>query len=144
MLSRPFVVTVCVSGLNKHQRRTFIMGLIRAMAGHVRHLGMGWLDTNEIPDTRHYLSRYINLKHAPAVETPHGKLGILIRLKRQETGMTQAEMAEMLDLNPSHLSELERGFYRPRRKTLEKIKFVLGLEPLEYSPKSENVAQESP
>lgn len=46
---------------------------------------------------------------------------VTIKERREELGMTQAELAEMLDVNQAAVSNWENGKYAPLRKLHAKI-----------------------
>lgn len=60
-----------------------------------------------------------------AIDTPAGKLGYEIRMRRLKIGRSQAELAGAVGIQRSHLSALERGLYRPKPGTLTQIWKVL-------------------
>ena len=55
-------------------------------------------------------------------------LGSLIRSKRKELGLTQAEMADSVCLCTQHYSRIERGEYIPSLQTFLRIAEVLKLD----------------
>lgn len=60
-------------------------------------------------------------------------IGIGIRSIRTERGITQHELAEMCDLSPTSVSQIENGIKRPSSRNLKKICEVLQVpEPLIY------------
>jgi len=56
-------------------------------------------------------------------------LGKNIRRFRENKGMTQEELAEMVDVSGSYIGYLERGKQSPSLMLLEKISLVLGVTP---------------
>jgi DNA-binding XRE family transcriptional regulator len=44
-----------------------------------------------------------------------------LRVVRISRGLRQADAAALADVNRGHLSELENGYYRPRRATAERL-----------------------
>ncbi len=65
-----------------------------------------------------------------------------LRRFRQEKGYTLRQFAKLLEVSPSHLSELERGLKNPSARTLMRLKSTLGMRgeyssPLEFTPGSD-------
>ncbi len=48
-------------------------------------------------------------------------IGHRIKLAREQCGLTQEELAEILDMSPMHISVLERGAKPPKLETLVNI-----------------------
>lgn len=67
-------------------------------------------------------------------------LGNLIRSKRKELGLTQAEMADSVCLCTQHYSRIERGEYIPSLQTFLRIAEVLKLDLSGLSYKEENIS----
>ena len=55
-------------------------------------------------------------------------LGSLIKSKRKELGLTQAEVAESISVSSQHYSRIERGEYTPSLQTFFKLAEVLKLD----------------
>lgn len=53
------------------------------------------------------------------------KIGVKIRERRQAVGITQEYVANQLDVNPSHVSNIERGRANPSLTALVKIANIL-------------------
>lgn len=53
------------------------------------------------------------------------KIGIRIRELRQAKGLKQCELADMLDMERSHLTRIESGKHRPSDENLAKIANIL-------------------
>jgi len=62
------------------------------------------------------------------------ELGAKIRQARKSKGLTQEELALMIEAEPSRISELERGMRDIQFTTLIKIIWELDLEPNELIP----------
>ena len=56
-----------------------------------------------------------------------GLSGATIRERRKEDHMTQKELAELLQISPTYLAEIETGRRKASDKLLERIKFFLDL-----------------
>ena len=56
------------------------------------------------------------------------KVGNQIKLIRKSRGLTQAELAQMVDLTPKYLSNLECGFKLPKFETLVAIANALNAD----------------
>ena len=59
------------------------------------------------------------------------ELGRRIRGLRRLKGFTQQELAEKIDVSVSSLSNMERGVRKPRPFMLEKMAYVLEVQPEE-------------
>lgn len=49
------------------------------------------------------------------------KLGLRIKELREKRGLTQLQLAEVLNMESSNLSKIERGIQIPKEESLEKI-----------------------
>ncbi len=58
-------------------------------------------------------------------------LGLKIKFFRQQRHLTQALLAEMLDMDVRYLSDIERGKKNITIKTLHKISTILNINPIE-------------
>lgn len=56
-------------------------------------------------------------------------IGSRIKAAREHSGMTQEELAEILDFSPVHVSAIERGVKSPRLETFVKIANTLAVSP---------------
>ncbi len=56
------------------------------------------------------------------------KLGLRIKELREKRGLTQLKLAEILNMEASNLSKIERGVQIPKEESLEKISTALGVE----------------
>lgn len=56
-------------------------------------------------------------------------IGKNIQLLRRQKGLTQEQLAEMVEVSPHHLSAIERGDNLPRLDKLIRIMNVLGCSP---------------
>jgi DNA-binding XRE family transcriptional regulator len=59
------------------------------------------------------------------LDTPTGKFGAEIRMRRLQRGWTQRELAKKAGVGSCHLSEIERGLRRPRKRTFERLEVAL-------------------
>ncbi len=57
-----------------------------------------------------------------------------LRKAREDSGMTQGELAAKTGLQQSHISRLEKGEHSPTQKTLKKIAEALGVETSFFDP----------
>lgn len=55
------------------------------------------------------------------------ELGLIIKRRRKEFGLTQAQLAEMAKVGVNTLTQIERGDSNPTVRVLEKILETLGL-----------------
>ncbi len=60
------------------------------------------------------------------MEIDYQAIGIRIRRKRKELGLTQQKLAELADLEPSNVSHIERGATKLGLPTIVSISNVLG------------------
>ena len=72
------------------------------------------------------------------------KLGLRIKELRERQGLTQLKLAEILNMEASNLSKIERGVQIPKEESLEKISRALDVEVMElfnyeYLPDKKNL-----
>ena len=53
------------------------------------------------------------------------EIGKRLKIKRKEIGITQEKLSELIDVCPSYISEIERGYSIPSLSTICKIASVL-------------------
>lgn len=63
-----------------------------------------------------------------------GKIGDEIQRLRKKQYLTQEELAEKANLNPTHLGHIEQGIREPRLKTLKKIADALNVRVKDLIP----------
>lgn len=63
----------------------------------------------------------INIFKSNSLSELSGAVGYEIRRKRIELGLSQETLARKIEIQRSHLSDIERGIHLPSRKTREKI-----------------------
>ena len=63
-----------------------------------------------------------------------GKLGGEIKNIRIKRGLSQEQLAERANMNPTHLGHIEQGVREPRFKTLIKIANALGVRVKDLIP----------
>ena len=56
------------------------------------------------------------------------KLGLRIKELREKRGLTQLQLAEILNMESSNLSKIERGIQIPKEESLEKIASTFQVE----------------
>ncbi len=56
------------------------------------------------------------------------KIGLKIKEIRERNQLTQFKLAELINMEPSNLSKIERGIQMPKEETLEAIVKVLNIE----------------
>lgn len=61
-------------------------------------------------------------------------MGKAIRRYREEAGITQEKLAELVDISTNHLGAIEREVKTPTMETFVKLLNVLGAEPNEVIP----------
>ncbi|MGN0594078.1 MAG: helix-turn-helix domain-containing protein [Hominimerdicola sp.] len=54
-------------------------------------------------------------------------IGDLVKQKRKEKGLTQAQLAEMINADPYYISKIETGKRKPGRKYLSALSNALGV-----------------
>ena len=67
------------------------------------------------------------------------KLGLRIKELREKQGLTQLKLAEILDMEASNLSKIERGIQIPKEESLDNISKALNVEVKELFDYTENV-----
>lgn len=55
------------------------------------------------------------------------ELGILIKERRKEFGITQRTLAELAEVNINTLTQMERGEGNPTVRTLERVLNIIGM-----------------
>lgn len=60
-------------------------------------------------------------------QTPQVALGRAIRLRREETGLTQEALADAADLDATSIRGLERGTSNPTWDVVDRVSRALGL-----------------
>ena len=53
------------------------------------------------------------------------EIGKRVKIKRKELGITQEKLSELIDVCPSYISEIERGYSIPSLSTVCKIATIL-------------------
>lgn len=66
-------------------------------------------------------------------------LGERIASLRKERGWTQAQLAERLEMSPSHLSRWEQNHWKPRQKSIEQLAEVFEVDVEELVVDDEDV-----
>ena len=59
-------------------------------------------------------------------ETPGGVFGVLLRIKREDAGLTQEQLAELVHVERSLITKFENGERVPRRELVEQFDAILG------------------
>lgn len=59
------------------------------------------------------------------------RLGTVIRAERQARGLSQERLAQLADLDRTHIQRIERGKYSPKLDTLDRIARALQRFPSE-------------
>jgi DNA-binding transcriptional regulator YiaG len=116
-----------ISRMTKKERRAFVRGFlvqIRPWLRHfqdpiIDHTGRGLVRDKPVGRCR------VKVFRSNSVSTLSGMFGSEIRRKRTELGLSQSELARRLEIQRSHLSDLERGVYLPHPKTRQKIESEL-------------------
>ena len=90
----------------------------------IGHSGRGL--TRELPTARGEMKVF----QSNPVSTLPGAFGYAIRMKRFELGLSQAQLAHILEIQRSHLSDIERGIHLPNAQTRLKIEDRLKIRPL--------------
>ena len=70
------------------------------------------------------------------------KLGLRIKELREKRGLTQLKLAEILDMEASNLSKIERGIQIPKEESLENISKALNVEVKELFDYIENISKQ--
>ena len=56
------------------------------------------------------------------------QVGLRIRELREAKNLKQVELAELIDMEPTNLSKLEKGVHLPKEENLGKITHALGVD----------------
>ena len=56
------------------------------------------------------------------------ELGTRIRIARNRVGLTQSQLAELIDVSTNHISALERGIYEMKVELFARLVRVLGVD----------------
>ena len=67
------------------------------------------------------------------------KLGLRIKELRAKQGLTQLKLAEIVDMEASNLSKIERGIQIPKEESLDNISKALNVEVKELFDYTENI-----
>ena len=67
------------------------------------------------------------------------KLGLRIKELREKQGLTQLKLAEILDMEASNLSKIERGIQIPKEESIENISKALNVEVKELFDYTDNI-----
>lgn len=108
-----------ISRGDKRERRAFVRSFLAQIRPWLKyfkepvinHSGRGFIREKPVGRSR------INIFQSSPISTLSGSLGYEIRKKRIELGLTQSELAQMLAIQRSHLSDIERGIHLPNPKT---------------------------
>jgi transcriptional regulator with XRE-family HTH domain len=72
-------------------------------------------------------------------QTPQVALGRAVRLRREEIGLTQEELADAAGLDPTSVRGLERGIANPTWDVADRVARALGLAPHELSQRADEL-----
>jgi len=61
------------------------------------------------------------------MEAPQGSFGNAIKKARLEKKLTQEKLAELIDITPNHVKQLESGRRNPSMKVLNKLVYALNI-----------------
>jgi len=65
------------------------------------------------------------------------ELGSKISHLRKQKGWTQTQLADLLGMNPNHVSRWEQNRVRPRKKILEQMSLLFGVPKEDLIPRNE-------
>lgn len=66
-------------------------------------------------------------KHAVSSDPLTQRFGLLMRRLREEAGISQKDLAQLADLNPSFIARMERGRQKPALHSIYRIAAAFGL-----------------
>ncbi len=114
------------SKLSPRHRRTFALHFLRLFRPWVeRHFRASLVHEARIIDFRKSEERGLPLfKSARCGDAL--QRGYEIRMRRLDLGWTIRDLAKASGVNYSHIGALERGLYKPRALTVEKLRKALG------------------
>jgi DNA-binding XRE family transcriptional regulator len=116
------------SRANKRQRRALALALLRDFRHHFSEITfteLRFTDHAVMPD--HNRRPHVDNSAPPTLQTPQGRFGFLVRVRRLALGMTQLELAKIVRMERTHLSRLERGQFRPNELTQAKLACFLDI-----------------
>jgi DNA-binding XRE family transcriptional regulator len=118
-----------IGRLCPRQRRAIAIGFYRQLRP--------WLELLEntrihhLEDARYNFERErlagLRLFRYRDLDSPATAIGFKIRMQRLEGGYTLRQLAHKADINPGHLSEIERGLYLPRPGIRRKLEAAFDL-----------------
>lgn len=126
--SRPFVLHLAIEGrLSKRQRRTILQTLYREIRPMLWYIRSEWLHHNDSTDLEglRNFKRPLSFRQTPHFHTATGNFGYLLKLRRQELGLTQENLAKAIGISRTHISKIEHGHYSPRFITFHKLQSLM-------------------
>ncbi len=119
-----------LSKASRHERRAFLRVLLAQIRPSLKYFTASALsDSGQGKISENVLNRsQVHVAQSGDLTTLSGAWGYEIRTKRTKLGLSQAELASILGMGRSHLSELERGLHHPHVKTRRKIEKLLQIK----------------
>lgn len=116
-----------ISQGDKRERRAFVRSFLAQIRPWLKYFNEPVINHSErgLIRERPVGRSGVNIFQSSPLSSLSGALGYEIRQKRIELGLTQGELAPMLAIQRSHLSDLERGIHLPNPKTRLAIERVL-------------------
>lgn len=112
-------------------RRAMLLAIAAELRPKLSRVGSSWIShshSNPGAKIREW-QRGISLHQASRMESREERLGLFIRLKRHDLGLTQQELADRCQISRAHLSQIETGRYRIQRGTLMRLAECLAFDP---------------
>jgi DNA-binding XRE family transcriptional regulator len=105
--------------LSPRLRRAIIRGFFRHNKDWLRYFRSISLEHLEhvSTDPLHFVARGLPLFRGETFESPLGRLGTEIQLRRLNLGWSQSELARRSGVPQSHISKIERGLIRVQKTT---------------------------
>jgi DNA-binding XRE family transcriptional regulator len=118
-----------ISRLGMRERRDFVRSFLAQIRPWIRYFHEPIIDHSDRGAVRERpVGRWkVATFRSSPVSTLPGAFGFEIRNRRRELGLTQAECARRLEIQRTHLSEIERGIHLPNAGTRGRIDEVLGI-----------------
>lgn len=111
--------------LDPRERRAIVRSFLGQIKPWIRLFTRSTIDHSSSGYIRRRRSheRGVSTFESRPISTLKGQVGFEIRMQRLKFGLSQAELAAILNVRRSHLSDIERGLHLPRpriRAALEK------------------------
>ena len=126
--SRPFWMEIKLGGIGRPRtRRTILLRVFRQLS---RVLQFPYEEARLYsPEVINWEDRPASLYQAQDGRTPSELEGFALRVRRNEAGLTQEQLAALVGMNRSYLVQIERGQKRPSQGLRVRISQILTSSP---------------